>query len=112
MRSPPPSVPNPLNDLSIDMGLDPQTAEKLRKLGDAKKRAVEIEDYMTAKQIKGVESDLLRLGSKLTQLETSKRRAVADEDYDRAKEIKDAMDSLRTEIEDKVRISMLELKNM
>jgi hypothetical protein len=43
---------NPYNDLSIDMNLDPLTANKLRQLGDAKARAVEGEDYATAKQIK------------------------------------------------------------
>lgn len=34
----------------------------------------------------------------------AKRLAVADEDYDKAKEIKDEVDSLRAEIEQKVRI--------
>lgn len=33
----------------------------------------------------------------------AKRLAVADEDYDKAKEIKDEVDSLRNEIEQKVR---------
>jgi len=95
---------NPLNDLSIDMNLDPSTAERLRLLSDAKARAVATEDYVTAKKIKEVEGDLKMLGAQLAQLEMAKRVAVADEDYDKAKEIKDEVDSLRGDIEQKVNI--------
>ena len=98
------AVHNPLNDLSIDVGLDAQTADKLRKLSEAKKHAIEIEDYMTAKQIKLVESELMKIGTHLNQLDGSKRRAVMEEDYDRAREIKEDMDQLRIEMENKVRI--------
>ena len=94
---------NPYNDLSFDMNLDPQTTNKLRQLADAKSRAIETEDYLTAKQIKTLEQDLKKLGSRLAQLNLAKSDAVVNEDYDLAKEIKDECDELRLEIEDKVR---------
>lgn len=86
---------NPLNDLSVDMNLDPQTAAKLRLLSETKARAIATEDYLTAKQIKAVEAELKALGSRLAQLDMAKRQAVGAEDYDRAKEIKDESDELR-----------------
>lgn len=97
-----PKGKNSLNDLSIDMNLDPATAAKLRLMSEAKSKAVATEDYLTAKQIKAVESDLKMLGSRLAQLDIAKQEAVKSEDYDRAKEIKDEMDDLRAEIENKV----------
>lgn len=97
-----PQVSNPLNDLSIDMNLDPQTTSKLRNLSEAKLRAVETEDYITAKKIKSVENDLKDLGTRLAQLEIAKRKAVENEDYDQAKDLKDECDSLREDIENKV----------
>ena len=87
-------ISNPLNDLSIDMNLDPLTAERLRLLSDAKARAVATEDYITAKKIKAVEGELSMLGAQLTKLDTAKRMAVADEDYDKARELKEKVDSL------------------
>ena len=93
---------NPYNDLSTDLNLDPSTASKLRQLADAKARAVDNEDYSTAKQIKIVEQELKALGSKLAQLDMAKADAVMAEDYDLAKDIKDESDQLKTMIEDKV----------
>lgn len=93
---------NPYNDLTMDMNLDPTTAAKLRQLAEAKFRAVDNEDYLMAKQIKGVESELKTMGSRLAQLDMAKSEAVAAEDYDLAKEIKDESDELRSEIEAKV----------
>mgnify|MGYP006077091709 CR=1 FL=1 len=93
---------NPLNDLSIDINLDPQTASKLRLLSETKARAIATEDYLTAKQIKAVEGELKSMGARLAQLDTAKRQAVGAEDYDRAKEIKDETDDLRGEIERKI----------
>jgi centrosomal protein CEP104 len=72
-----------LHDLSIDLNLDQDTATKMRLLADAKARAVESEDYRTAKQIKVVEGELKALGAQLAQLDIAKRQAVASEDYDR-----------------------------
>lgn len=93
---------NPYNDLSIDLNLDPTTANKLRELSEAKSRAVENEDYMTAKEIKSVENELKTLGSRLAQLDMAKADAVMNEDYDLAKDIKDECDQLRSQIENKV----------
>lgn len=93
---------NQYNDLTVDLTLDPQTAGKLRQLADAKRKAIESEDYVTAKQIKSVELELKTLGSRLAQLDMAKGEAVAAEDYDLAKDIKDESDSLRVEIEKKV----------
>jgi len=97
-----PASSNPLNDLSIDMNLDPHTANKLRLLSETKARAIATEDYLTAKQIKAVEGELKQLGSRLAQLDMAKRQAVGAEDYDRAKEIKDETDALRGDIERKI----------
>eukprot|EP01032_Pedospumella_encystans_P013581 gene13581-15628_t len=90
------------NDLSIDLNLDPQTASKLRQLSEAKSRAVDAEDYLTAKRIKQVEQDLKAQGSKLAQLDMAKADAVMAEDYDLAKEIKDESDLLRRQIEEQI----------
>ena len=95
---------NTLNDLSVDMNLDATTASKLRLLAEAKNRAIATEDYLTAKEIKGVENELKTLGSRLAQLDIAKREAVRREDYDRAKEIKDDCDAIRHEIEQKVHL--------
>lgn len=93
---------SPYNDLTVDLTLDPHTANKLRQLAEAKTRAIDNEDYATAKQIKSVEQELKALGSRLAQLNMAKSEAVLAEDYDLAKEIKDESDSLRVEIERKV----------
>ena len=100
-RDPSPAY-NPFNDLAIDMNLDPQTATKLRLLSDAKTRAINGEDYVTAKAIKAIEGELKVLGSRLAQLDIAKRQAVETEDYDRAKEIKEETDELRGAIEKKI----------
>jgi len=94
---------NALNDLSVDMNLDPTTASKLRQLSEAKARAIASEDYALAKVIKNVEADLKSMGGRLGQLDLMKRRAVENEDYDKAREFKEDMDDVRSEIEEKVR---------
>jgi hypothetical protein len=94
---------NPYNDLTVDINLDPQTANKLRQLAEAKAKAISNEDYVTAKQIKLVEQELKSLGSRLAQLDMAKQEAVATEDYDLAKEIKEECDNLRQEIEQRIR---------
>lgn len=91
-----------LSDLSNDLNLDPHTANILRSLSDAKARAVESEDYLTAKQIKVIENELKELGVRMAQLEVAKRKAVNDEDYDRAALLKEETEELRTEIQNKV----------
>ena len=84
-----------LQDLSLDLNLDKNTASKLRILSEAKSRAVATEDYLTAKQIKSVEEELKTLGAQLAQLDVAKRQAVNSEDYDRAKMLKDEIDISR-----------------
>jgi centrosomal protein CEP104 len=96
------AVKNPYTDITVDMNLDPKTATKLRQLAEAKSHAIQNEDYLTAKQIKQVESDLKAMGSRLAQLDLAKSEAVEAEDYDLAKEIKDQSDNLRMQIEQKV----------
>eukprot|EP01039_Chlorochromonas_danica_P000180 gene180-190_t len=103
VRGDKPIYKNPCSDLTVDINLDPQTANKLRQLAEAKAKAIASEDYITAKQIKVVEQDLKSLGSRLAQLDMAKSEAVAAEDYDLAKEIKDECDGLRLEIEKKIR---------
>lgn len=96
-----------LQDLSSELNLDPSTANKLRQLSEAKAKAVEIEDYATAKQIKLVEKEIMTLGVELAQLDIAKQQAVKAEDYDRAMLLKNETDELRAEIEDKVGHSVL-----
>jgi centrosomal protein CEP104 len=91
-------------DISADLNLDPHTAGKLRQLAEAKHKAIDTEDYLTAKQIKNVESELKSLGSRLAQLELAKSEAVNKEDYDLAKDIKDQCDDLRKEISQRVKL--------
>jgi centrosomal protein CEP104 len=97
-----PAMKNSYNDLTVDINLDPQTANKLRQLAEAKSRAIKNEDYHTAKQIKTVEQELKTLGSRLAQLDMAKVEAVNAEDYDLASDIKEECDGLRFEIEEKV----------
>lgn len=94
---------NPLNDLTIDMNLDPITASKIRILAEAKAKAIATEDFSMAKQIKIVEAELKSLGSRLAQLDVAKKQAIDDEDYDRAKDVKDEVDELRKVIEEKIK---------
>lgn len=93
---------NPYNDLSVDLILDPHTANKLRQLADAKNKAVEVEDYVTAKAIKAVELELKNAGAKLAQIDMNKAAAVAEEDYDLAREYKEQADEMRKEIQRRV----------
>ena len=91
------------NDLSIDLNFDQDTALKLRQIAEAKQRAVQNEDYSTAKQLKVAENELKALGGKLAQLDVSKHEAVDAEDYDRAADLKGEMDDLRVQIEQHIR---------
>lgn len=93
---------NALTDLTSELNLDPQTANKLRLLSEAKVKAVSAEDYATAKQIKLVEKEISALGVELAQLDIAKQQAVKAEDYDRAMLLKNETDELRAEIEEKV----------
>ena len=89
----------PTSDLSAELNLDAEVADKLKKLMTAKNKAVDMEDYILAKQIKNVENELKILGGRIAQIDVAKKQAVTMEDYDKAKELKDEMNDLRTEIE-------------
>jgi centrosomal protein CEP104 len=101
-ESGPPSTS--LNDLLVDLNLDPHTASILRALSDAKTHAVQTEDYLTAKQIKNVEGDIREMGARMAELDIAKREAVVNEDYDRAAMLKSQTDELRQDIQQKVQL--------
>jgi len=82
----------------FDLNLDPDSARRIHQIVTAKERAVEMEDYDSAKRLKAAEGELCGMGVKLTQLETAKRTAVSSEDYDRAKALKVQIDALRNNI--------------
>ena len=90
---------HPKTDLSTELNLDAEVAIKLNKLIAAKNKAVDMEDYILAKQIKNVENELKILGGRIAQIDIAKKEAVIREDYDKAKELKDEMVDLRKEIE-------------
>ena len=90
--------PGPMDELSFDMNLDPESAARVRQVVAAKERAVEMEDYDAAKRLKAAEADLCGLGVRLAQLELAKKQAVASEDYDRAKQLKVECLGLREEL--------------
>lgn len=74
-----------MDDLAVDMSLDPETAAKLREVTRLKEEAVASEQYAKAKQYKLVQDNILRMGAKLAKLHAEKVEAVRSEDYDRAK---------------------------
>lgn len=88
--------------LGIEVKLDPPSAARLAHLAEAKRRAVDEEDYITAKAIKAVENDLKELTSALAAVDLSKKEAVAAEDFDLAKELKEKGDALRATLNQKV----------
>jgi hypothetical protein len=47
-----------MDDISFDMNFDSETATRIREIAAAKERAVQAEDYDTAKRLK-VRKDLL-----------------------------------------------------
>jgi len=88
--------------LGSDVKLDPPVLARLTLLAEAKKRAVDEEDYITAKAIKLVEGDLKELTAALKALDLSKKEAVAAEDFDLAKELKEKGDETRKTLNEKV----------
>jgi centrosomal protein CEP104 len=99
VRSAGPSKPNPFDDLSFDMNFDPATADKIRKVAQAKKMSADREDFVQAKQLKLIEDHLKAVGMKLAKLESAKVEAVNEEDYDRAKTIKAEIEHIRSDID-------------
>lgn len=93
--------------LGIDVKLDSSTLAKLKILSDAKAKAIENEDYITAKAIKLAESEIKELTTTLAKLDGEKKEAVAAEDYDLATQLKEQGDVLRKSIAQKVNNCML-----
>jgi len=89
----PPPLPNTTSKVNE---YDNTTAEKLRALDEAKKRAVDEENFDEAKRIKNMIDGLKAVSSKLAELETKKRQAIEDEDYELAKLIKLEIDKMRS----------------
>lgn len=79
-----------------DANFDAVTLEKLNSLKQAKEKAVENEDFDTAKHLKEQIDKLKNIGVHLTQLEERKKIAIKNEDYDSAKIIKIEIDNLRS----------------
>jgi len=92
----------PSKSLTYEMNVDAKSAAKLRVLGEAKESAILEEDFVRAKEIKEIETELKTLGSKLAKLDVTKAEAVRAEDFDRAKEIKDMAEALRLTMDRKI----------
>ena len=86
----------------INVKLDSSTLAKLKLIADAKTKAIQTEDYNTAKAIKSIESELKELTNKLAAVDLAKKEAVASEDYDKAAELKSQGDDYRKVISTKV----------
>ena len=90
------------NPLGIEIQLDINTLTRLRLLSEAKKRAVEREDYSLAKAIKMIEIEFKDIAITLSQIDNNKRNAVMNEEYDLAAELKEKGDELRQIMSEKV----------
>jgi len=84
--------------LENELEFDPQTADRLRQLQNAKDRAVENEDFDEAKRLRETIDRLKLMGQQLYYLEERKRAAIGNEDYDSAKVIKMEIDRLRNSV--------------
>eukprot|EP01138_Halocafeteria_seosinensis_P001794 gb/GECG01001837.1/.p1 GENE.gb/GECG01001837.1/~~gb/GECG01001837.1/.p1 ORF type:complete len:831 (+),score=125.56 gb/GECG01001837.1/:1-2493(+) len=88
-----------VEDLAVDMKMDPSTASILRQVHERKLAAVEEEDYVLAKQYKTVEDHLKQVGGELSELMSAKSQAVEEEDYDEAARLKQSIDRMRGQIQ-------------
>lgn len=91
------------NDLNYTYSMDAQTAKRLKYLADSKEAAISCEDFTRAKNIKVLENELKKFGSRLVQLDVAKADAVKAEDFDLAKEYKDEAEKIRIDMDKKVR---------
>lgn len=85
-----------VNDLAVDMGMDPETAALLRDVNRRKDAAVASEDYELAKRLKVLQESIKNVGGTLAALVNEKARAVEDEDYDKAARLKDEVGRIRS----------------
>ena len=90
------------NPLGIEIQLDINTLTRLRLLSEAKKRAVEREDYNMAKAIKMIEIEFKDIAITLSSIDNNKKNAVYNEEYDLAAELKEKGDELRQIMSEKV----------
>jgi centrosomal protein CEP104 len=88
-----------LTDESMDPVIDEDVCIKLSSLSDAKQKAVEVENYSQAKELKSIEVDVRDLGITIAKLNEEKSVVVSSENYDRAAEIKEEVDTLRNRVE-------------
>ena len=65
-----------LLDVSVDLGLDAETAAQLRAVAAAKAAAVAAEDFIAAKALKGVQDAIRSVGGTLAVLMADKAKAV------------------------------------
>nr|XP_033777719.1 centrosomal protein of 104 kDa isoform X2 [Geotrypetes seraphini] len=98
---------SPLDDLAFDMYQDPEVAQIIRKLDEAKQEAVKNERYDYAKKLKQAIADLQKVGERLGRYEVEKRCAVEKEDYELAKQKKEQMEEYRLKV-----YQQLELHNL
>ncbi|XP_030077943.1 centrosomal protein of 104 kDa isoform X2 [Microcaecilia unicolor] len=98
---------SPLDDLAFDMYQDPEVAQIIRKLDEAKQEAVRNERYDYAKKLKQAIADLQKVGERLGRYEVEKRCAVEKEDYGLAKQKKEQMEEYRLKV-----YQQLELHNL
>jgi centrosomal protein CEP104 len=87
-----------MNDIAIDMGMDPETAALLREVSTRKEAAVANEDFELAKRMKGLQDQIKHVGGTLATLVADKNRAIAEEDYDRARKVKEDITHIRETI--------------
>lgn len=83
------------SQISVDMGVDMVTAQKISDLQLQKQAAVDKEDYDEAKRMKAAIDRLKAVGVRIAALEARKKAAVDAEDYDQAKELKSEIERLR-----------------
>jgi centrosomal protein CEP104 len=98
----PQSVSNSNHPFGINVKLDSTTLNKLKLIAEAKTKAIENEDYATAKVIKSIEVELKEMSLNLIEVDESKKSAVIAEDYDLAAELKEKGDKLRITMKQKV----------
>ena len=76
-------------------------AKRIHALNKAKEKALELEDFDEAKNIKAMLESLKNIGKDLVMLESKKLKAIADEDFDTAKLIKVEIERIKNGVLDK-----------
>jgi centrosomal protein CEP104 len=84
--------------LEDEMIYDPQTLKRLKNLYKAKAKAIELEDFDEAKNIKTAIDRLKSVSQQLIQLEERKKIAIKNDDFDAAKILKYEIERLRNAV--------------